>query len=165
MPPLKGIDRGLNGKALKALEESGHGRRLAIVDASYRIPRWAETVDYTGESSASALKGILSLLPREDSEPIILMATDPGAPDKADSAGADFELALRGHFQSNVIGDYRYRKDEQQKQIAQDDGGVFEPGFYSVADNQKEDTLFVRTRDKLPYACATFVIGHSQTTE
>ncbi len=79
MPPLKGLDRGLNGSALKALEESGHGRRIAIVDASYRIPRWAQVVDYGGKTSVEALVGVLKLVPHEGR--ILLMQPDDGTDD------------------------------------------------------------------------------------
>jgi hypothetical protein len=154
MPPLKGIDRGLTGEALKALEESGHGRRLAIVDASYNIPRWAQTVDYRRETSSQALMGILRLVPVEGDH-IDLMSPDPDD-DKPTSHEAYIRLSsciehlFDGHKQGNV-----HRLDEQEN--------AGEKGFYSLANNQEEDTLFFRTSDKLPYACATFIIGHSQT--
>lgn len=58
----------------------------------------------------------------------------------------------------------RYRKDELEADLTESHGhdGTPNPGFYTVANNESEDTLFIRTPDDLPYACATFVIGHSQ---
>ncbi len=35
-------------------------------------------------------------------------------------------------------------------------------GFYSIANDEAVDTLYIRTRDTMAYACATFIVGHSQ---
>ena len=159
MPPLKGIDRGLDGDALRALETSGHGRRLAIVDASYDIPRWAEVVDYHGLSSANALLGIVRLIPVEGE--LEFMSPDP--PETICAAlkifnGVARMLEREGHLPTDEKGEAtvleRHRLDEQEEVLTQ--------GFYSIVNDREADTLFVRTRDGLPYACATFVIGHSQ---
>lgn len=161
MPPLRGIDRGLNGRALKALEESGHGRRLAIVDASYDIPAWAEVIDYTGQTSADALEGIGRLVPIEGG--LDVMLPDPGDDSEhADDAEAAFFAArdrlgkvLRQALPINGL----QRLDEA------DPGNPEDSGFYSLVNDESARTLFVRTRDVLPYACASFMIGHAQSVE
>lgn len=171
MPPLRGIDRGLDGNALKALEESGHGRRLAIVDASYDIPRWAQVVNYLGQTSAEALHGIASLVPIEE-DSLTLMY--PDIDDHSKLADDAYEAFLTVHGQllkelgSKITIGSLYRKDAADlSELLQDadDAEEEEEGFYSVANNEAQDTLFVRTRDTLPYACATFIVGHSQQTE
>ena len=157
MPPLKGIDRGLTGRALKALEESGHGRRLAIVDASYNIPRWAQVIDYRGETSTEALKGILRLIPVEGNLGIMV-------PDTTDSSGGI--QGERGPFVDEAVEEaakvLEGRTVDFLDRFDRDSGKL---GFYSVANNPAEDTLYIRTPDRLPYACATMLIGHMQTEE
>ncbi|MBI2592119.1 hypothetical protein HYW36_01445 [Candidatus Saccharibacteria bacterium] len=155
MPPLKSIDRGLDGDALRALEKSGHGRRLAIVDASYNIPRWAEVVNYHGSSSADALFGIVKLVPVEEAS-MDFMVPDPDKEGETRALEAFQKVAERIAKEMPEVdagaGEYpRLDKDS-------DEGA----GFYTVVNDQEQDTLFVRTRDRLPYACATFVIGHAQ---
>lgn len=159
MPPLLGIPRGLNGPALSAYETSGHGRRSAIVDASYNIPRWAQVVEYRGTTSARALFDVLKVVPVE-AYAVDFMIPDPHVDDN--DAYKNFAAALRlaSQFRHRKgwdmvsLGEQRFRLDEQSVND--------QPGFYTVANNQEEDTLFLRTQDTLPYACATFVIGHSQ---
>lgn len=164
MPPLKGIDRGLTGEALKALEESGHGRRIAIVDPSYNIPKWAQVIDYRGPNSAQALLGIVKLVPVETEEPIVFMRFDPSEEDKPVAAQAYRNFTETEY--SEEISPFRVNKAVlprlDQDAIEQGKGDI---GFYSIANNEAENTLFIRTPDTLPYACVTFVIGHSQITE
>lgn len=154
MPPLKGIDRGIDGKMLWALEELGHGNQVVVVDPSYPIPRGSKVVDYHGHSSAMALKGILDLVPHESmdgdegSTDVVAMDTDDGAPtavsdefdDIAEQLGIDLTYEPR-----NPVDDLGGSK-----------------GFYVEASDPSKDTLFVRTRDDLAYACARFIVGHSQ---
>jgi hypothetical protein len=125
------------------------------VDASYNIPRWAEVIAYHGRSSASALFGIVKLVPVEENR-IDFMMPDPSADSPAYRAQNGFELAAD--------------ELEEELQIKLKTGNIprldlYSPhgkGFYTIANNVEEDTLFVRTRDRLPYACATFIVGHSQ---
>ena len=151
MPPLKGIDRGLNGTILKALEESGHGRRIAVVDASYNIPRWAQVVDYAGATSVDALIGILRLVPYEGT--ISLMRPDETTNPNDWVFGDLATIALEQEFDE---------PDVVRRLDTIYEGSETAPGFYTIANNPDEDTLFVRTRDTLAYACATFIVGHSQ---
>jgi hypothetical protein len=162
MPPLKGIDRGLTGEALKALEESGHGRRIAIVDASYDIPRSAQKVDYRGQSSAQALLGVLKLAPIENKS-LTIMGPDGDAqaddPELAWQASRDIEEAYR----SIDWGEEFPGGANLARRLDEDQGATVQEGFYTIANSS--DTLFIRTPDTLPYACATFLVGHSQTGE
>lgn len=159
MPPLKGIDRGLTGKALKALEESGHGRRVAIVDASYNIPGWAQVVTYRGETSLQALLGILSLVPFENE--IWLMVPDGNGGQTTDDESGPFcddaVDALDKTF------DYPHITAVHRFDSVSD--GETEIGFYPLANDSTTDTLFIRTVDRMPYACASFIIGHMQINE
>lgn len=174
MPPLKGIDRGLTGEVLKALEESGHGRRLAVVDASYNIPRWAQTVDYRGQTSAEALAGVLALVP-VDEESITIMVCDPSDENKnsTEAEGIFKDVVVKAGYNKNYsLAERGYDQLAEEAAMIESEGGAtieeftasIKP-FYDLANNPDEDTLFIRTPDTLPYACATFVIGHSQTGE
>ncbi|HTE58324.1 MAG TPA: RbsD/FucU domain-containing protein [Verrucomicrobiae bacterium] len=140
MPPLNGIDRGINGNLLKALEEIGHGAQIAVVDASYDIPPAAEVADYQGDSSARALKGILDLVPLDDANgyPNVSVMV-PHFPQEPGTALEAFEEALT--VEPGLTG----QRD-----------------FYTLANNPEKHTLFVRTRDEKAFACALFVVGHSQ---
>jgi L-fucose mutarotase/ribose pyranase (RbsD/FucU family) len=159
MPPLKGIDHGIDGKLLCALEEAGHGLQIAVVDPSYPIPGHARVFDYHGSSagntSAQALRGILELVPAEkiddDGNTILAMGHD----DIDESTTAQVQFVDVGHelgMATRVVG----RNDEVL-------GGRRVKGFYSRANNPEQHTIFVRTRDEQAYACAMFVVGHSQT--
>ncbi len=161
MPPLRGIDRGLNGEALKALEESGHGRRLAIVDASYNIPRWAQVVEYHGHSSAQALLGIGRLLPIELGSIRVMIADREEESHRAELEFAESCNHLTDELKQNLGYEGIYRLDDQESDF-RGESPIKSLGFYSLANNEVEDTLYVRTRDTLPYACATFIIGHMQ---
>lgn len=169
MPPLKGIDRGINGDMLKALEETGHGDLIVVVDASYSIPNGAHKVDYQGDSSADALKGILALVP-VDEEPggpqfgvpdpsykITAMMPDP--PESTSPAleafKKEFPLGHEGYVLTGIT-----RLGEDNPRFS---GENTKAGFYSVANDPEKRTLFVRTRDQKAYACAMFTVGHSQT--
>ena len=148
MPPLIGIDRGIDGKMLKALEETGHGDQIVVVDASYSIPRGAQVVDYHGDSSPRALNGILDLVPVEETENAKIMSSDDGAPGSL--VLPEFESAFQDH---GVPSEHRFRNTDR-----------LGTAFYDLANTSLEDhpTLFVRTRDDRAYACAMFVVGHSQ---
>lgn len=155
MPPLKGIDRGINGEMLKALEEIGHGAQIAVVDASYDIPVGSQVVNYQGDSTAQALEGILKLVPiDEDKNVISLMGPDDHG---AECPALRDELAVtqRLGLQAGVI------KRLGEPSAAEWSGGYL--GFYRIANNPEVHTLFVRTRDEKAYACAQFIVGHSQS--
>ncbi|HUD06827.1 MAG TPA: RbsD/FucU domain-containing protein [Candidatus Saccharimonadales bacterium] len=151
MPPLKGIDRGINGSLLKALEETGHGDHIAIVDPSYSIPEGSRVIDYQGNSSARALKGILALVPIEEESHVLLMM--PDTEQHSHEAVTEFEEALGGVRETDWLT--RYGKDNPS--------GI---GFYDLVNNpsnETQNTLFVRTRDEKAFACAMLVVGHSQS--
>lgn len=158
MPPLKGIDRGLDGKVLKILEESGHGEQVVIVDPSYAIPEGARVVDYHGDSSAQALRGILALVPSEATKQgfdVVSMDADPDDSSLSPNALNAFKevvasLGLR-------LG-YEPRLPSWPVETSTDET---EAGFYANA-NDPEKSIFVRTRDPRAYACARFIVGHSQ---
>ena len=165
MPPLKGIDRGINGDMLKALEETGHGDQIVVVDASYSIPNSAHKVDYQGDSSVRALLGILDLVPVDETTEggfgvptpaLMIAAMMPDLPTKTSPALEEFQEAFPLGDQGRVLVGITRLGDEASK------GELGKAGFYKVANDPEKRTLFVRTRDQKAYACALFVVGHSQ---
>ncbi|MEI9913567.1 MAG: RbsD/FucU domain-containing protein [Candidatus Saccharibacteria bacterium] len=151
MPPLKGIDRGINGNMLKVLEESGHGDRIVVIDPSYSVPEGAKVIDYQGDSSASALVGILRLVPSESV--ITIMDADPSN-EVSNRAGLEFIKSLGG---AGLMADLATPLPRLTE-----DAPVGQVGFYELVNGIEVPTIFVRTRDELAYACATFIVGHSQ---
>jgi hypothetical protein len=141
----------------QALEEAGHGRRLVIVDRSFPFDRQKQdVVGYRGRTSAQALHSVLRLCRREGV--ITAMAPDPS--DKSELGS--LALILFREATTNLglaLGDMqslpRFGKDATD--------GV---GFYDLVDDEEQRRpIVVRTPDPLPYACATFIVGHSQTGE
>lgn len=163
MPPLKGIDRGINGDMLKALEEIGHGAQIAIVDASYDIPIGAQVVNYQGDSSATALRGILDLVPVDEpandigkvKSKVVAMLPDPPNKEIDSEAFMAFAEVLPTGTMPILAGTTRFGGEES--------AGDANKGFYAAANDPEKHTLFVRTRDEKAYACAMFVVGHSQS--
>lgn len=163
MPPLKGIDRGLDGEALRILEQTGHGRQIAIVDPSYEIPAdaWKESrvYDYHGSTSADALLGILKLVPVDEPlhehPEVVVMHPDEG--DERKEATTAFEHAVDELGELRIA--YVPRLDSDVSSFDEPDLGK---GFYSLANDPEKKTVFFRTRDTKAYACAMFVVGHSQ---
>jgi hypothetical protein len=145
MPPLKGIDRGINGALLQALEECGHCEQIIIADASLNIPHDAYRRDYQGDSSAQALLGIIALVPVEEGTRITCMAPDP--PARTCKAMEVFRSTIGFRIESLP------RNGDHRK------GGL---GFYDLINDSEMPTLFVRTRDILPFASARFLVGHAQ---
>lgn len=152
MPPLKGIDRGLNGDCLKALEEVGHGAQIAVVDASYDIPLGAQVINYQGDSSAQALRGILALVPLDNNsgEDVDVVVMNPDLPETTCAARDAFIRVIR----DLGLTDGGLRRLNEDNHLG--------TGFYAHVNDPEKHTLFVRTRDEKAYACATFVVGHSQ---
>ena len=169
MPPFRQgpivVDRHINGETLMELREIGHGHRVNVVDASYDIPRGARVVHYPG-SSAAALEGILSLIPNEGY--VDVMHPDPDIP-PGDPNGYKAAVAFGKILDEDIVKEgrpyWRYRLAEQQAaDVDKGDGSDAELGFYDIANNHGPNTLFVRTIDDLPFACASLVVGHSQRT-
>lgn len=153
------------GDMFKALEEAGHGRRIVIADRSLDIERDAEIFGYRGRTSAQALNSVLRLVRHEG--PVTIMHPDLEAEgdELAEKAFDDFSRVLREHSLHVDREDpgvkYAYRFDEDMPT----DPAAFAfgtTGFYSLLRNPDERRLFIRTPDSLPYACATFIVGHSQ---
>lgn len=149
MPPFINGDPALTGDAYKALRDSGHCRLVAVVDASYNIPRDAQVIDYLGDSSANALASIIELVPVEpdsDGTDIVCMAPDLGSDSGA--ARREFEEWIDDKYGVDYV--QRLSENETEDTL----------GFYDIVNNG--ETLFIRTSDTLPYSCAYFVLGHSQ---
>ncbi len=185
MPPFRNgfieVDLKFDGDALKALRDIGHGHRINIVDASYDIPRGAEIVKYPG-TSAEAFLGVVKLIPieGEDSAHPDVTVMSPDATlaieieDKpnhvAARAGEAFFAAGEDLVQMQVgshvnIGDSFASTDwtDTSSRVREDIAGL--DGFYTIASNPREQHLFIKTIDELPFACVSLVAGHSQRTE
>src|SRR3990167_9280168 len=126
---------------LKALEEIGHGAQIAVVDASYDIPKESQTVDYQGDSSASALKGILNLVPT-DNDIVIAMGSDEH--DKPCPALKETYDALGSAPITHIYVVQRLGEENGEDVLSRQ-------GFYAIANNPEKNTLFVRTRDEKAY--------------
>lgn len=150
--PIAGFED-VSGDMFKALEEAGHGRRLVIADRSLDIDRSRHVVvDYRGSTSAQALGTVLRLIQREG--PVTVMDRDRN--DKTElgvAALRAFERVAR-EFQ---LGGEDFVKLPRLSEEAPE--GV---GFYDLIEGG-ERSLYVRTPDPNPYACATFIVGHAQT--
>jgi L-fucose mutarotase/ribose pyranase (RbsD/FucU family) len=166
MPPFRKrtiIDPRFDGEALHELRDIGHGHRINIVDASYDIPRGARVIKFPG-SSADALLGIIRLIPIEDNE-VAIMEQD------AEFANSPLShIARRASLAFEQIVDKLPAKNEPEllrrrrlteEEVLDTPGNV---GFYELANRNIEQSLFVRTTDELPFACASLVAGHSQRT-
>ncbi len=167
MPPFRKrpilVDPRFDGDALKELRDIGHGHRVNVVDASYDIPRGAKIVKFPG-SSADALKGIVRLIPVEDDR-VDVMLRDPELRDVPNDsvyiqADHEFDEAMAQLIDTDRIEleiYHRFRQTEQEE---------IEPeGFYAMANEHGDNTLYVLTIDELPFACASIVAGHSQRAE
>ncbi len=181
MPPLREtpivVDRRLDGETLHELRDVGHGHRVNVVDASYDIPRGARVVKFPG-TSAQALEAVVRIIPIEGENnelgcsPIVVMDADAELESQfTDDGTINYEhIAKRAAATFFKVGtqlneleigtevdwqdlQYRYRQDSSEGE-----------GFYSMANGSPETSLFIRTIDELPFACASVVVGHSQRT-
>lgn len=167
MPPLRGIERGIDGDMLKALEELGHGQRLAIVDPSYAIPDGNSVIKYAGDSSANALKGILDLVDVDvtshigtEEKLVIVSIMEPDTGDRrANATFSELEIIVM----NRAIGS-QVRSAYSMKRLGDPASGSAwgSLGFYAIVNNPETNTVFVRTRDPRPFACASFIVGHAQ---
>lgn len=183
MPPLREtpirIDRRLDGETLHELRDIGHGHRVNIVDASYDIPRGARVVKFPG-TSAQALEAVVLIIPIEGENnelgqsPIVVMDADAELESQfTDASGnIDYEhIAKQAAATFFKVGtrlnelEIGVEVDWQDLQYKYRQDGVTGEGFYSMANGSPENSLFIRTIDELPFACASVVVGHSQRTE
>lgn len=182
MPPLRempiSVDRRLDGETLHELRDIGHGHRINIVDASYDIPRGARVVKFPG-TSAQALEAVVRIIPIEGenndhaTSPIVVMDADAELESQFTDDGGTINYehiakqAAAAFFKVgtklNELGvgtvdwqdlQYSYRHDMETGE-----------GFYTMANGSPETSLFIRTIDELPFACASVIAGHSQRTE
>lgn len=171
MPPFRAgpieVDRRFDGETLRELRDIGHGHRINIVDASYDIPRGAKVVNFPG-SSADALVSVFRLIPVEGDMVTIMGADHIFGPEQAEKALSKETRELL----TSAYGLFDRALDVILKEVIKEgeindlaiiprDG---EHGFYEIANNPDQASLFIRTIDELPFACATLLAGHSQRT-
>lgn len=171
MPPLIGIDPGIDGKMLKAFEELGQGSRIVIVDANYAIPQGAHTLDYHGSSSAEALGGTLALVPVEpDGHKVTnirhgwVYALGAESPEGVDAVLGELKKAVKDCPQKGVMVESVTPVGNNERLFGD---SIAHLGFIAFANNRelRDSTLFVRTRDQRLNACALFVVGHAQSDQ
>lgn len=154
MPPFGDFYRGWNGEVLKAMWEVGHNARVAIVDASYPVPFGAEVVTSSSDSTAHLLKDMVAngRVPLETREVVIMKSGEPGpcaAVAAAFSIAEDVDIGL-----VPITAEGEPEAEEERARM----------GFYALANDpeQGDNTLFIRTNDEKAFACAMFIVGHSQ---
>lgn len=148
MPPLRfprhvlDIDRRFTPEALANLRAIGHLGRVVVGDTSLLVPDGCSSAYWLGESSADALRATLQLIPVEAGSRVTLMGVDSA---REPSSAYD---RLR-----QVVDDLSL-DFEVRKRLGSD-------GFYNLA-QEAAATTYLLTGDPRPYACAQFVVGHSQ---
>jgi hypothetical protein len=93
--------------------------------------------------------------------------TDGDAPEIYTAAIDAFQKAQRTLSAEKTYIDItsRCRNTEQELLVTGLDGLEHREGFYDLANNHGENTLFIVTQDALPFACASLIAGHAQRTE
>jgi len=138
---LKNVDPVLRGELLKALDEMGHGQRLALVDQNFpAYAAGAPVIDLGEISAARAAKAILSVLP-----------LDPFVETPVERMGIDGDLTTSNECHDTVL------------EIAQSSADSLWPwkiiprhAFY---DEVKDVALVVKCLESAPYACFMFRKG------
>jgi hypothetical protein len=138
------------------LETSDPGRRLAVVDPMYRIPEWAQQHEM-GEQTTSAgiLASVLRIVPVGDE----LTLMSPRLPETDSDALAAFRQVIQIMQIQREIRGLRINTHPQYRDLV---AGMSMAGFHEVVDDKARNTLYLRTGDQRPYACASFIIGQAQ---
>jgi L-fucose mutarotase len=138
---LKGIDPVLRGELLKALEEMGHGERLALVDQNF--PAYgvgAPVIDLGEVSAARATQAIMSVFP-----------LDPFVETPLERMGIDDDLAGSNDCHDAVLDIARSSASESWPWSV-----IPRHDFYREVKNV---ALVVRCLESAPYACFMFRKG------
>lgn len=138
---LRGIDPLLRGELLKALDEMGHGERVALVDRNFGAYQYGKQVVDLGEVNAErAAKAIFSVFPLDTfcDTPVTRMAYDNDAQMVNDAHKAVLE---RAHDASGETWPWEVLK---------------RPEFYA---RMSGVSLVIRCLEDAPYACFTFQKG------
>ncbi|HEY4963851.1 MAG TPA: hypothetical protein VIH90_04110 [Candidatus Saccharimonadales bacterium] len=144
------------GRMMWALEEAGHGSRIIIADRSLDIDSSRQrVVDYRGRTSPQALRSCLKLVRHEGL--ITFMAPD------VDDEREEATLALVEFGQLVTDLSIDPTIDITEQDFSEPIPRLGEDGFKSlIAPEAGQRQIVVRTPDDRPYACATFIVGHSQ---
>lgn len=138
---LKGINPILRGELLKALDEMGHGQRLALVDRNFPafLPG-APVVDVGSVSALEATAAIMSVFPLDSfvETPLERMGID-----------GDLDAENPVHQSVRDAANATADRDWAWKVIPR-------PDFYAEA---REVVLVVRCLESAPYACFLFRKG------
>lgn len=138
---LKGIDPVLRGELLKALEEMGHGERLALVDQNFPAYGVGAPVIDLGEVSATrATQAIMSVFP-----------LDPFVETPLERMGIDDDLAGSNDCHDAVLDIARSSASESWPCSV-----IPRHDFYREVKNV---ALVVRCLESAPYACFMFRKG------
>lgn len=138
---LKGIDPILRGELLKALDEMGHGERVALVDRNFGAYQYGKPVIDLGEVNAErAAAALFTVFPLDTfcDTPLTRMAYD-GERDTVNAAHT--AVLARAHEASGEHWDWDV---------------LHRPEFYA---QMPDVALVVRCLEDAPYACFTFQKG------
>lgn len=138
---LKGIDPLLRGELLRALDEMGHGERLALVDRNFGAYQYGKPVIDLGEVNAErAAQALFSVFPLDTfcDTPLARMAYD----DDSEMANeAHTAVLARAHEASGQAWPWEI---------------LHRPEFYAQVPHV---SLVVRCLEDAPYACFMFQKG------
>ena len=138
---LKGIDPLLRGELLKALDEMGHGERVALVDRNFGAHQYGKPVvdlgDVTADRAAQALFSVFPLDTFCDT-PLARMAYDDDSEMVNDAHTA---VLARAHEASGAAWPWEV---------------LHRPEFYAEV---PKVSLVIRCLEDAPYACFMFQKG------
>lgn len=138
---LRGIDPLLRGELLKALDEMGHGERLALVDRNFGAYQYGKPVIDLGEVNAErAAQALFSVFPLDTfcDTPLARMAYDDDSEMVNDAHTA---VLARAHEASGQAWPWEV---------------LHRPEFYAQMPGV---SLVVRCLEDAPYACFMFQKG------
>lgn len=138
---LKGIDPLLRGELLKALDEMGHGERVALVDRNFGAYQYGKPVVDLGDVAADrAAQALFSVFPLDTfcDTPVARMAYDDDSEMVNDAHTA---VLARAHEASGATWQWEV---------------LHRPEFYAQVPTV---SLVIRCLEDAPYACFMFQKG------
>ncbi len=148
----------VSGEMAAAAATAGHGVEWFIADLSLDVdPQRTLVVPYLGRTAAQALRDSLLMVRREG--PVTVMKPDSGKTSEEDTR------ALRAFYRmaADLTGETALLPADIRElpRLATDTEDNF--GFYNLLHGETDARkIVVRTPDRNPYACAMFIVGHSQ---
>lgn len=150
MTRLKGPAGNFDFKALEALDLAGRGKRILIAAPSLEIPRHNEQIlGFRGTYSADVVRFLAQIIPIKD-DTFDCMATDPS------TQRATAEGMFRGVAEQPII-------DADGNTISLTLNPLLKDDFIKRVNDPRDRLITIRTADPHIGACATLIVGNSQT--